>query len=353
MISGIHISSSQMVINKDNGQKNSLPKFEKNQIINAKVIQMLPQGKAQLLINGQKVVAKTALMLTPGEQVQLKVLQEKDAIILKLIGPVQKITTRQISSLVSFFLKNKSIPDLPGAKIARVKDLLYDMALKSDKPDKTFVPKLIEKSGMVWEKKIGDILLGNKSSSDIKSSLDSLLKQDMKGNILKALLIADPGKFEALKTAASFLETIENFQLLNHQSSESGRFLLPFPIFSEKAFSFGQLLIDVQDKTKTKNKDADKVICISFLLNMTRLGPLRADFSILKNQITGRFLLKDDDTCKYVKSMISELATRLAKIEYYVHHIECNTAKKEEIQQGSFIETLVKARDDSVLNIVI
>jgi hypothetical protein len=353
MISRVHISSSEMVINKDNGKKNSLPEFKKNQIINAKVIQLLPQGKALLLVKGQKLVAKTALRLLPGEEVQLKVLEQKDAILLKLIGPVQKMTNSQISSLVRFFSKNESIPDISGSKMSGVKELLYDMALKSDKPDASFLPKLIEKSGMVWEKKVVQFIRSNMSSQDIKTGLDNLLKQDMKGNILKETLTADPGKFESLKMAASFSETIENFQLLNHHSSESGRFLLPFPIFSDQAFSFGQLLIDTGDKNKTNNKDADKVIHISFLLNMTQLGPLRADFSILKKEITGKFLVKDDDTCQYVNSKISELKDRFTNIEYHVRQLECTIAKKEEIQQSSFIESLVTAGDDYVLNIVI
>ena len=353
MISGIHISSSEMVINKDSSKKDSLPKFKKNQIITAKVIQLLPQGKALLLVNGQKLVAKTAMQLKPGEEVQLKVLEQKDAILLKLIGPVRKMTNSQISSLVRFFSKNESIPDISTTKIPDVKELFYDMALKSDKPDETFLPKLLEKSGLVWEKKLARILLGNQSSQDIKDNLDILLKQDIKGNLLKNLLMADPQKLEPMKMAASFLETIENFQLLNHHSSDSGRFLLPFPIFNDQAFSFGQLLIDTGDKTKSNNKDADKVILISFLLNMTQLGPLRADFSILKKEITGRFLLKDDDTCKYVNSKIFELTTGLAKIDYQVRKIECSTAKKEEIQQSSFIESLVTTPDDYLLNIVI
>jgi len=353
MITGIHVSSSEMIINKDDGNKNSLPKFKKNQIINAKVLQLLPQGKAQLLVNGQKVVAKTALLLKPGEEVQLKVLEQKADIILKLMGPVQKMTARQVSSLVSFFSRNESIPDITGRKITSVKEILYDMALKSDKPDKTFLPKLIEKSGMIWEKKVARLILDNKSSSDIKTGLDILLKQDIKGNLLKELLMADPQKSDELKGAASFSKTIENFQLLNQQSSDSGRFLLPFPILNEGAFSFGQLLIDTGAKTKTNNKGDDKVIRISFLLDMTRLGPLRADFSILKKEITGRFLFKDDDTCKYVKSKICELTTRLAKSEYHVHQIECHTAEKEEIQHSSFVESLVRDRDDSVLSVVI
>jgi hypothetical protein len=327
--------------------------FIKNQIITAKVLELLPQGNAKLLVNGKQVIATTSMLLTPGEEVQLKVLQEKDAVILKLMEPVQKMTTGQISSLVSFFSKNKSIPDIIGSKIPDVKELLYEMALKSEKPDKTFLPKLIEKSGIVWEKKVAGVLLGNKSPGDIKSTLDILLKQDVKGNILKEILMDNPQKTSALKTAVFFLETIENFQLLNHNSSDSGRFVLPFPVFNESEFSFGQLLIDTGEKNKKEKKDADKLIKISFLLDMTKLGPLRADFSILKKEITGRFLLQDEDTCNYVKSMIPELKEKLSGIEYNVRNIECSLGKKEEIIETCFIETLVKAGEDQVLNIVI
>jgi len=353
MITGVHISSSEMVITKDDGKKSNLPQFKKNQIIKAKVLQLLPKGKALLLVNGQKITAKTSMLLKPGEEVQLQVLKEKDSIILKLIGPLEKMTTKQVSSLVSFFSNNKSIPDIGSTKIQRVKELLYEMALKSEKADKNFLPKLIEKSGVVWEKKLAQILVGNKSAQNIKSTLPILFNQDLKGNIQKEIFMESSQQIETLKVAANFSETIENFQLLNHQNSDSGRFLLPFPIFSESAFSFGQLLIDTGDKTKTNDKDKDKLVNISFLLNMTQLGPLRADFSILKKEITGRFLLKDDETCDYVRSMVPELKTRLLDVEYNVRKIDCSTAKKEEIQESVFIESMVTARDDSVLNIVI
>ena len=353
MITGVHISSSEMVINKDDSKKNSLPKLIQNQVVNAKVINLLPHGKAQLQVNGKMVLAKTAMMLTPGEEVQLKVIQEKDAIVLRLIGPGQKMTTSQITSLVSFFSKNESIPDITGTRLTQVKNLLMEMSLKSGQPDTDFLPRLIQKSGLVMEKKIAQILMSGKSSADIKIALNVLLEQDVKANIFKEMFNAGPGKSDALKTIAVFSETLENFQLLNHHSSESGRYLLPFPIFSESAFRFGQLLIDTGDKTKSGGKDNDKLINISFLLDMTRLGPLRADFSILKQEITGRFLLSDQDTCDYVRALMPDLKDQLADREYHVRQIECALAKKEEVQPGSLIEALVKAGDDQVLNIVV
>ncbi|MFH2060639.1 MAG: hypothetical protein ABIJ59_17275 [Pseudomonadota bacterium] len=353
MITGVHISSSEMVINKDDSKKNSLPKLIKNQVVSAKVISLMPHGKAQLLVNGKIFVAKTAMLLTPGEEVVLKVVQEKDAIVLKLIGPGQKMTTSQITSLVSFFSKNESIPDITGTRLTQVKNLLMEMSLKSDKPDIDFLPRLIDKSGLIMEKKIAQVLLNEKSSIDIKTALNVLLDQDVKANIFKEWFNSGSGKSDALKTIAAFSESLENFQLLNHRSSETGRYLLPFPIFSESAFRFGQLLINTGDKTKSGGKDKDKLITISFLLEMTRLGPLRADFSILKQEITGRFLLCDQDTCDYVRSLIPDLKGQLADREYHVRQIECVLAKKEEVQPGSLIESLVKAGDGQVLNVVV
>ncbi len=363
MITGVHISSSKMIIQKEDEKSDNLPKLTKNQVITARVISQPTQGKAQLLINGKVFIAKTDLLLTPGEDVQLKVLQEQDTAVLKLIGPVQKMTTSQIASIVSFFANKSAVPDIGDIKMSRVKDLLMDMSLKSDKPDHEFLPRLIEKNGMTWEKKIARILLNEPPSVDLKTRLSLLVKQDVKANLLKELLNAGPygsdmagssrDSSSALKAAVSFLETIENFQSLNHHSSESGRYLLPFPVFSEAAFRFGQLLIDTGENKKSGNKENDRMINVSFLLDMTRLGSVRADFSIFKKEIYGRFQLADQETCDYVNSLIFELKSRLLDRKYHVHHIECTVARPEDIQPGSLIETLVKSKDDKVLNIVV
>ena len=363
MISGIHIASSRMVINKDNiNSEISLPQLKNNQIVKAKVLELMANGKTLILIDNQKIAAQTSMPLQPGEEINLKVLLQKDTTILKLINSTTQMTTKQISSLVSFFGKN-SLDGIVDSKIPGVKELLYDISLKFEKADKNFLPRLIEKSGISLENKLADVVSDSNIKSDItsdirtdiKTVINNILKQDIKGNILLELfgrnLSQTSEKMQSFKAAVSFLETVENFQLLNNQNSDSGRFLLPFPVFNEAEFSFGQLLIDTGGKSN--NKKEDKVIKISFLLNMSNIGAVRADFSILKKEITGRFLFQDEETCAYFESMIPELKERLSKIEYKALKIECSIAKEEEIQPESFIEALVKASDERVLNIVI
>ena len=353
MISGIHVSSSEVVIQRGEGKKNTPPSFVKGQVVHAKVLELLPQGSARLLINNRSVTAKTAMLLKPGEEIQLRVLEEKETILLKLMGPVQKMSTSQISSLVRFFPGNESLADVARIHIPRVKDLLHDLALKSRRADKDFLPRLIEKIGMTLENKTARLLQGQMSLPDLKQSLSVLLNQDVKALIQKEVFMAGTDHPESLSMAASFSEALENFQLLNHHSSESGRFLLPFPVFSEDVFRFGQLFIDTGGKNRNEESFADKLIRISFLLDMSLLGPLRADFSILKKEISGRFLLNDEDTCEYVRSMIPELKERLNAIDYKIRKIDCRTGDKTGIQPADFIETLLKADSDRVLNIVI
>ena len=353
MISGIHVSSSEVVIQRTEGKKNTPPLFVKGQVVQAKVLELLPQGSARLLINNRTVTAKTPMLLKPGEEIQLRVLDEKETVLLKLMGPAQKMTTSQISSLIRFFPGNESLADVSRIHIPRVKDLLHDLALKSGKADRDFLPRLIEKIGMTLENKTAKLLQSQMSLPDLKQSLPVLLNHDVKALIQKELFMAEPGHPESLGMAASFSETLENFQLLNHHSSESGRFLLPFPVFTEDVFRFGQLFIDTGGKNRNEDSSADKLIRISFLLDMSLLGPLRADFSVLKKEISGRFLLNDEDTCEYVRSMIPELKERLNKIDYKVHEIDCCTGDKAGIQVDDFIETLLKADSERVLNIVI
>ncbi len=353
MISGIHVSSSEIVINKGEGKKNTLPQFAKDQVVQAKVLDTLVQGSARLLINNRVVTAKTSMLLKPGEEIQLKVLEQKEVFLLKLIGPVQKMTTTQISSLIRFFSGNESITDITRFNIPGVKNLLYDLALKSGKADKDFLPNLIDKSGLTWENKAAKLVQEGLSLPDLKQRLSLLINQDVKALIQKELIMNGPDHPKGPDAAASFSDTMENFQLLNHQGLESGRMLLPFPVFAENAFRFGQLLIDTGEKKKNDEKAADKLIQISFLLDMSFLGPLRADFSILKKEISGRFLLNDEEICQYVRSMIPELKKKLESIDYKVHDIDCGIGEKARFQPADFIEMMLKPTSDRVLNIVI
>ncbi len=382
MISKIHISPPEMVIQKEAGKAIGKSVFKKGQVVTATVLNLLSSGKARLLINGQTIIAKTGLLLSPGEELQLKVVHQKDSVELKLQESPQPVGTKQLVSLIRFLSKN-NMPDIAGIKNPVVKDILLETALKSGKRDDSFLPRLIENNGLMWEKKMGS-LVKTQGQDTLNLNLIQLQKQDLKGALLNELGLASPKgdalappkgdalvspkgdalapplgdalaspQGGALEKTVAFLETLESFQLLNTQTSESGRYLLPFPVFVGSHLSFGQLLIDTGEKKQDKNKDGHRVIRVSFLLNMTQLGAVRADFSILKKAITGRFLLENEGVCTYLKALIPELQTRFEQLEYDIGNIDCLTAAKAEIHPNVLMESLFETGDDSVLNIVL
>jgi hypothetical protein len=352
MISKIHLSPPEMVIQKDGAKSIGKSAFKKDQVVTAKVLQQLTQGKAQLLINGQKMIAKTGLLLNPGEELKLQVVQQKGAVLLKLLEPSTPVETKPLVSLIRFLSKNNVLSDIARIKNPVIQNILSETALKSGRRDDLFLPRLVEKNGLSLEQKMG-ALVRIQGQDAVGLNLDQLQKQDLKGALLNEQFMSAPRGEESVKAVTAFLDILESFQLLNTQTSESGRYLLPFPVFEGPDLNFGQLLIDTGGNKEDKNSDNPKLIRVSFLLNLTNLGAVRADFSILKKAITGRFLLENDGICEYLKSLIPQLKTRFEQIEYTMGNIDCFTAKKAEIHPNVLMESLFESGDDSVLNIVI
>jgi len=365
MIANITISSSRMTVQKgaDGIVSRALPGLYANKNVRARVLNILAGQKAELEINGQKVVAKTNILLTPGEEINLKILVEKDAVILKLINPSipSGPESRSIAGLVRFFSGNRFLPGPGDLKGDNIKKLIYAMALKSGRADEDFLPCLIKNSGILWEKKLAGVLLDSDYGSNtmtLKNKLAAILKQDIKGSLMQAQALLEndsSADSPSLKAASDFVKTIENYQIVNHYTQDSGRLFLPFPVLNNSGFNFGHLFIDTGRSSNEDTGGNTRIIRISFLLDMTHLGALRADFSIFKKEISGRFMLEDKSACDYVKSMIPELKQRIVKIGYRLKNMDCIVAGKDKFCPDHFAESVLKSceSENRMLNIVI
>ena len=60
------------------------------QVIRAKVLGMLSDSNAQLLIGGQKMIAGTSQALTAGQEIALKFIQGKDGLTFRLMPPLMQ-----------------------------------------------------------------------------------------------------------------------------------------------------------------------------------------------------------------------------------------------------------------------
>ncbi|MBF0258967.1 MAG: flagellar hook-length control protein FliK [Desulfamplus sp.] len=432
------------------GKKTILPLLEKNQIVEAKVLQLLSPSKAELLIMGKKVLADTSMALTKGETIQLKVTDQGSLNIFKLMPDrvnqslssdpqsvpstltpglprlsdiaLQFLTQQQPfegfaklatalfpnlkATLDKAFVKplQDSAVDKTFGDKADIKNLLISVALKSEKSDIDFLPNLLQKSGILLEKKIADMVknattfnkpIGTSSNkfsdnSDIASwtasksdnpenplahafssasheessatspynsdfpgtssnplfKPENLVHEDIKGAVLSLLANSGGESFEDIQIFHEFVKNLENVQLLNSHMSESGKYIIPFPLFSENQFSFGQLFIDLGNKEKdgTSSKE-NSLLRVSIFLDMTNLGPIRADFSVLKNNITGGFQVSNEEIAVFFRQMLPELQRRLQLHDYQVHKIECRVAEPEKLAEQSIINELLKSED--------
>lgn len=292
--------------------------------------------------------------------------------------------------------------DKPVADKSDIGKLLISVAVKSEKADIDFLPRLLHKSGLLLEKKLSDMVKngstlkdsikrtssGSPETPDLKPGMErgsspssklstsgsinlqangqttsdsaglpenslplpkpeALVHEDIKGAVLNFISRSGVESPEEIKVFHEFIQNLENVQLLNSHLSESGKYIIPFPLFNGDQFSFGQLFINLGQKEKESGSSSreNSLLRVSLFLDMTRLGPVRADFSVLKNNITGGFQVSDEETAIYFRQMVPELARRLQSHDYQVHKIECRVVALEELTEKSIINELLKSEE--------
>ncbi len=378
-ISAVQIASSKMTVVSEKGQAAAFLGRENNRTVQAKVLQVLPPDQARLLINGQKISVKTRVPLHAGEEILLKVQAQKGGYVLRLTGPSLSGKAVKPDLLLQFFSRPETLSTLFRTDQTQLSDILERMALQSSRRDDAFLPRLMDKGGLLLEKKLAAVLQQQDPASATRGAdrqltgqqvqgkqgqqgqlpsehqvaklLDSVMAEDFKGAVLKQALSPGIGTEAKSSGAAGLLQTLENLQLLNNQSADSGRYILPFPVLADAGFTLGQLLVDVgEDKDSGPEK---KMVRVSLLLDMSRLGPVRADVSILDKAITGRFLLENEETRAFVASMIPVLKKQMADIDFQLLKMDCQVAAPADIAPNCLMETLFSGNDDQVLHIVI
>ncbi len=350
MIFNVQISSPELTLQKETDKPYSTSHLKQGQLVPAKVLDVLPQNKAQLLVAGQKVIAKTDLPLTPGTEIVLEVTQDKGSLSFRLAHPSalsspSSSNSGLSTSLVRFFGQiDELLPELGKTQAPDIKNILQNISLKSGARDDQFLPKLLENMGLSLENKIGTFLTDPRGTT-----MDEMAKQDLKAAVLSFTAM----ETDESSTMKGISNALESFQQLNSQTGDSNRFLLPFPVLVGEQFDFGQLFVNTGEKGAEGEENESRVIQIAFLMRLTALGNIRADFSILKKAITGRFLLEDQETCDYLKALVPELKNRLASIDYKVHKIECKVAASKELSSDALIQSMVEPLENSGFNLVI
>jgi hypothetical protein len=232
-----------------------------------------------------------------------------------------------------------------------MKNLSAALSLQSSVPMDSFLKRLIKGSGLMWESKLAAAVL--KGGLAAPGAIDRFVAGDLKALALQLMAGAEalPGQFS--EQLGTFLEGIEQHQLLNqHLMDSSGRCLLPMPVLWPSAFKFGQLLIDLGNK-KAGDRSENQMMTVSFLLSLSRLGELRADFSVLKKGITGGFGVADEKARDLIRPHLPELRQKLQAHGFVVYDISCQVLPSERLTEMSLVDQAVAPSRDGFLNLVI
>jgi len=380
----ILIASSRLVPQKETGSSDSaesglrLNNLKPGQIIKAIVMDAVSPRKARLRILGKTVIAKTGIPLDKGETILLEVAKTGKQPVLKLIWneggrhslslsgtgqPVYDMLTRSgLNNVVTdLFSELKSPPHLKSHTagglltaqkfIFMLETALRQIALKSGSIDKELIPRLIRYGGLTLENKFGKALpFGNNT---IQTVAGEALKLDVKALALKIADASIPGGSEAGQAALKLVEVLETLQLMNHYASEtSGKYLIPFPVYVEDLFRFGQILIDVDKKQGPINNREDRLVRVSFLLELSGIGDFLAEVLVYKTTVSGSISVGSGEVKQLVDRNIPGLIHRLNENGFDIQQFDCRVESPEALANTSLADKMIE-KSEGLLNLIV
>jgi hypothetical protein len=312
--------------------------FIKGEIVEGKVLKTAPTGESLISIDGKTVSAKSPFQLTAGETLTLRVEEASPLPILKLLGvkgsdhleprvplllsSIDEASWKALAEAISRLNISQEDRSAFNRLMGKLLQGIYQ------KGQENILKTLIDLMGLRWEAKLSRHM-GYQKGGQV---LERLLRGDLKGMVSK-LIFQQRGETADLKR---FVAVIESLQLLNRMTMEQERSLfLPVPLqFPDGLLSIGQLLIhmpqngeDGAPETRGKRGGRHGKVRITFLLELSHLGPLRVDLSLMDREISGRFLLSTEEALSRVRDQISSFTQNLIEKGFSIGHLEyeCDT----------------------------
>jgi len=364
----ILILPSRLSLQDRSGPGKSLP-FNKDQIVEGRVIRPIPPHHALLLFGREQVKARTLVPLRAGQIAFFKVKQVKPECVLKLVElrtgdqdginrllpgtafreSPYKILINILASL-NRSLKESDVSELPDI-LSRLWTLINRISLPSKMPHGHFLKSFINGSGMIWEHKLRSFLLSHFQTDHI----EALLQQDLKGLALKSLADGMVDKLVSAKAMSRFVDGLEQFQLLNvFGLEEKGKLFFTIPIQLNNEFFWGQLLINLPKKGDDEgaDRDRDKVLRASLFLQMSCLGPVRADVSVFQKAIRITFWVCEKEIQPLFNHYTDLLKKQLERHGFYMQEITCHLQEANILTQTSLVEELFDSEEHEI-NLVV
>lgn len=258
--------------------------------------------------------------------------------------PVQKILAQLADSLGQPPHKGLDSQKGPLAK------LFLSLSLNAEKDfSPVNLKKNIQDSGLMWEQKLKAAL----ALPNVSKSAPDLIRSDMKGLSLQ-LLGSATGQAPAMSERISlFVDALQLLQFANVLSyEENGKFFLFIPFLHEKEVHFVQFLADLSKHSGRGGPGGDRLLKVSLCLELSELGPIRADAALFGKDIRAAFTASNKDTAKFLQSRANKLKETFINHGFKLSHISCCVKKASILQNMNLADELFKP-SDSGLDLVI
>ena len=361
------VNPAQLILHAKS-QKAKIPPFVEDEVVQGKVIRRIPPNHALLSFGEDQVTARTSVSLREGQIAFFKVAQVSPQCILKLVearvgnlpgmhemlarNALRESPYKSLIEILAPFMRSGEQPalsDLPDM-LVRWWRLLSRISFPPEQAVRhgQFLKSFIDGSGMIWEHKLRTFLL---SKPPFAENLEALIGNDLKGLALKSLVDGSPNKFVSHEAITKFVDSIGQFQLLNVSRLEAeGKLYFTMPLQFHDQFGFGELLIDLAEKGEhdTADREDNRVLKVSLLLQMSRLGPVRADVSVFEKAVRVGFLVSEEGTQSLFNNYNGLLKRQLERHGFHLNEVTCRLQEAKILSQTSLLEDFLDIQDHQI-----
>ena len=331
--------SSRLVSIKSRNTPSEEQDFSSGELLEGRIIKRISQERYLVDIKGKTLSAQTSLLLDEGMKVMLQVMKLHPLPILKILDMVKGDNKSELSTLIKLIRDNplkETYMILQNGKALsedekRLMELIEDVSERIySEGNRNVLKDIFRKIGFNYEKRLKELIISNNQDSILTT-----LNDNIKGIALR--LLKDGLNNKAYQELNSL---ILNVQLLNITAIQrEGIIFLLLPMLINGNIRLGQLLIDT-GKKETSEEKGEYPIRVLFLLEMSNLGPIKAELSVFDRRIRCIFFVSDSKVRTLLDEELDELKKRFIKSGFIPEQVQCIILKEQEIIRPLFFEIL-------------
>jgi virulence-associated protein VapD len=152
----------------------------------------------------------------------------------------------------------------------------------------------------------------------------------------------------------TFLGETEHHQWWNlFALEEKGKLLFIIPMQWPDKFTFAQLLIDLGAKRGDRGKNhEDRVFKLSLFLDMSHLGPVRVDASVVEQAIRVSFLVSNESIQSFLNQYTPGLQQQLERHGFSLQQVTCRLEERASLAATSLADAIIDSEEHTISLIV-